>query len=164
MYSLLIAILLLSCNRGVYVSINNKTSNYEKNTRIIFSKANMQSYSRYQFQIIAFKKSDIDSSFFSIGAGIDMVPISPGDYSIPPYSPNHAGSGISFYDNQRNQYQSGGDSVYSSTFFITSLTKKRVKGWFKGLIVDVKADTAKPSNTLSVEGRFNVSIKNAKYY
>ena len=58
---------------------------------------------------------------------------------------------------------SGGDEIYGPTFVITSLTKKRAKGYFKGKLVDINADTAKPSNTIYVEGRFNVSLKNAQH-
>lgn len=164
LYCLLFAFLLISCNRGVYVTIDNKKYNYGKNTVVTFTNLKGD-HLGYMFDIRTFKKSVGDSSFFSFGAGKSNTPITEGNYSFPNADrTNFSTSSIAFYDNRRNQYVSGGDDYYGPTFIITSLTKKRAKGYFKSRLVDAKADTAKPSNTIYVEGRFNVSLKNAQHY
>ena len=161
LYSLFFALLLLSCNRGVYISIDNKKYDYGKNTVVTFQTL-QGSTIRYNLNVTTFKKSDSDSSFFLFNGGRASIPMTVGDYSFPNNDRiNLPASGISFYDNHGNQYGSGGDEDYGPIFFITSLTKKRVKGYFKGKLGDIKADTTKPSNTIYVEGRFNVSLKNA---
>ena len=104
LYCLLFALLLISCNRGVYVTIDNKKYDYGKKTIVRL----------------------LRQEGTPIGYGLDII--------------------------------------YGPTFIITSLTKKRAKGYFKSKLVDTKADTAKPSNTIYVEGRFNVSLKNAQHY
>lgn len=164
LYYLLFALLLMSCNRGVYVTIDNKKYDYGKNTvvRIVRQEGTPPGY---MFEIRTFKKSDSDSAFFSLAAGKNNIPITAGDYSFPNGDrTNLPTSSISFYDKNRNRYVSGGDEIYGPTFIITSLTKKRAKGYFKSKLVDIKADTAKASNTITVEGRFNVSLKNAQHY
>jgi hypothetical protein len=163
LYCLLFALLLSSCSKGVFVTIDNKKYNYGKNTIVTFT--NWQGTPPgYGLQIRTFKKSDNDSAFFSLSVGKSNIPITAGDYSFPNVDrTNLSTSSISFYDNNRNRYVSGGDEIYGPTFIITSLTKKRAKGYFKSRLVDTKADTAKPSNTIYVEGRFNVSLKNAQH-
>jgi hypothetical protein len=161
LYSLLFACLLLSCNRGVYVTIDNTKYDYGKNTvvRLMRQEGNPIGYG---LDIKTFRKSASDSSFFLVNAGRANLPLVAGDYSFPNNDRvNLPASGISFYDNHGNQYESGGDEDYGPTFFITSLTKKRVKGYFKGKLGDIKADTTNASNTIYVEGRFNLSLKNA---
>jgi hypothetical protein len=119
----------------------------------------------YGIDIKAVKKLNGDSTFFLIGAGRANLPIGVGNYSFPfNDSSNFSTSVISFYDKNGKIYMSGGDEIYGTTFYITTLNKKRVKGWFKGKLVDEKADTVKASNTIYVEGRFNVSLKNAQHY
>jgi hypothetical protein len=163
LYSLLFALLLISCNRGVYITIGNKKYNYGKNTVVRLFRQEGTPIG-YGFDIKTFKKSDSDSSFFSLAAGRANIPINAGDYSFPNIDrTNFSTSSISFYDNNRNRYVSGGDEIYGPTFIITSLTKKRAKGYFKSKLVDIKADTVKPSNTIYVKGRFNVSLKNAQH-
>ena len=164
LYCLLFALLLSACNRGVHVTIDNKKYDYGKNT-VVRLYRNEGTPPGYGFEIITFKKSDSDSSFFSFGAGRPNTPITAGDYSF--FGNDTAKlttSSISFYDSNRNRYVSGGDEVYGPTFIITSLTKKRAKGYFKSKLVDIRADTVKPSNTITVEGRFNVSLKDAQHY
>ena len=161
LYSLFFAWLLLSCNRGVYVTIDNTKYNYGKNTVVRLLRQEGTPIG-YGFDIRTFKKSDSDSSFFSLAAGRANIPIIAGDYSFTNINTTSSStSSISFYDNNRNRYVSGGDEIYGPTFIITSLAKKRAKGYFKSKLVDIKADTVKPSNTITVEGRFNVSLKNA---
>jgi len=164
LYCLIFTWLLSSCNRGVYVTIDNKKYDYGKNTVVTFQTLN-GTPPQYGFDIKSFRKSGSDSSFFLIAVGRDNLPISAGNYSFPANDrTNLPASSISFFDNAGNWYESGGDEVYGTTFFITSLTEKRAKGWFKGKLVDIKADTVKPSNIINVEGRFNISLKNAKHY
>lgn len=146
----------------MHVTIDGKKYDYGKNTVVTIT--NGQGTPPWHgFEIRTFKKSDSDSSFFSFGASKANEPITAGDYSF--YGNNLtklSTSGISFYDNTGNRFVSGGDEVYGPTFIITSLTKKRAKGWFKSKLVDIKADTVKPSNTMNVEGRFNVPLKNVR--
>lgn len=160
---MLFVLLLSSCNRGVYVTIGNKKYNYGKNTIVMFTSW-QGTPPGYGLQIRAFKKSGGDSSFFSLATGKSNIPITAGDYSFPNIDrTNFSTSTIDFYDNNGKQYASGGDEIYGPTFIITSLTKKRAKGYFKSKLVDTKADTIRPSNTIYVEGRFNVSLKNAQH-
>jgi hypothetical protein len=163
LYSLIVAWLLSSCNRGVFITIDNKKYDYGKNTVVAF-----QDFSGttpgYGINIKSFRKSDSDSSFFLFGAGRSNMPITAGNYSFPQSDrTNLPASSITFYDNKGNIYHSGGDEVYGTTFIITSLTKKRVKGWFKASLGDEKEDSSTLENSLNVEGHFNVSLKNAKY-
>jgi hypothetical protein len=163
LYCLLLAWLFISCNRGVYITIDSKKYNYGKNTIVKMTRQDGTPIG-YGFDVKTFKKSDTDSSFFLFGVGRANIPITAGDYSFPNVDmTNSATSGIDFYDNNRKIYASGGDEIYGSTFVITSLTKKRAKGYFKGKLVDKKADTVRPSNTIYVEGRFNVSLKNVQH-
>jgi hypothetical protein len=160
-YGLLFAILSSSCNRGIYIAIDNKKYDYGKNTVVRLLKLQGTPI-RYYLDIKTFKKSDSDSSFFSFSAGRANTPMTVGDYSFPNMDrTNLPASGISFYDNNRNRYVSGGGVLDSTIFIITSLTKKRAKGRFRGMLEDIKADTTRPSNTIYVEGRFNVPLKNA---
>lgn len=163
-YCLLFVLLLISCNRGVHVTIDNKKYNYGKNTVVTFR--NLQGdRPRYGFDIKTFKKSDSDSSFFLMSAGKANIPITVGNYSFAENDRiNFSVSGIEFNDNNGKEYANGWDEIYGPTFVITSLTKKRAKGYFKSKLIDTKADTIRPSNTIYVEGRFNVSLKNAKHY
>jgi hypothetical protein len=161
LYSLFFAWSLLSCNRGVYISIDNTKYDYGKNTVVTFQTL-QGSTIRYNLNITTFKKSYSDSSFFLFNGGRANIPMTAGNYSFPNNDRvNLPASGIEFYDNFGNQYVNGGDEIYGPTFIITSLTKKRVKGYFKSKLGDIKADTIRPSNTIYVEGRFNVSLKNA---
>jgi hypothetical protein len=164
LYCLFFALLLSSCNRGVFITIDDKKYNYGKNTVVTFR--NLKGTPPgYMFDIKSFRKSGSDSSFFLIGVSRANIPISAGNYSFPENDrTNFPTSSILFYDDAGNQYVSGGDEVYGPTFIITSLTKKRAKGYFKSKLIDIKADTVKPSNTITVEGRFNVSLKNAQHY
>ena len=164
LYCLLFTWLLLSCNRGVYVTIDNKKYDYGKNTVVTFRDLKGTPL-RYDFNIKTFKKSGGDSSFFLFGASRANLPITAGNYSFPNSDrTNLPASGIEFYDNYGKQYANGGDEIYGPTFIIKSLNKKRAKGYFKSKLADTKADTTKPSNTIYVEGRFNVSLKNAQHY
>lgn len=164
LYCLLFACLLSSCNRGIYVTIDNKKYDYGKNT--VIRLFNLQGTPPVNmFDIKSFKKSAGDSSFFIFSASRANLPITVGDYSFPNNERiNFYTSVISFYDNYGNKYMSGGDEMYGSVFVISSLNKKRTKGWFKGRLADIKADTTKPNNTITVEGRFNVSLKNVRNY
>ncbi len=159
---LLLILSLPSCNRGIFISIDNKKYDYGKNTLVIFRDL-QGTPPGFMFDIKTFKRSAGDSSFFSFGVGKANVPITAGDYSVPNGDrTNFPVSTIFFYDNNGKIYVSGGDEVYGPTFIITSLTRKRAKGYFKGKLVDDKADTVRPSNTIYVEGRFNVSLKNVR--
>jgi len=148
----------------VYVTVGNKKYDYSKNT--VVRLLNMQGTPlHYYLDIKTFKKLASDSSFFLINAGRANLPMTAGDYSFPNSDrTNLPASGISFYDKNRNRYVSGGDEVEPTTFIITSLTKKRAKGWFKAKLEDIRADTTKPETTIYVEGRFNVSLKKAQHY
>ena len=161
LYSLLFALFLASCNRGIYITIDNKKYNYGKNTTIRSFKLEGTPV-HYYLDIKTFKKSDSDSSYFLINAGRANIPMTAGNYSFPNSDrTNLPASGIEFNDSNGKQYANGGDEIYGPTFVITSLTKKRAKGYFKGKLGDIKADTTNASNTITVEGRFNVSLKNA---
>jgi hypothetical protein len=161
LYSLCFTLLLSSCSRGIYVTIDGKKYNYSKNTVVRLIRQEGAPI-WYGLDIKAFKKSSRDSSIFLIAASRANITLTAGNYSFPNIdSTSLSTSAISYYDNSRNRYVSGGDEIYGTTFFITSLNKKRAKGYFKGKLVDIKADTAKPSNTIYVEGRFNLSLKNA---
>jgi hypothetical protein len=164
LYGLLFVLLLSSCNKGVYITIENKKYNYGKNTVVRIGRQEGTPI-HYGFDIKTFKKSNDDSSFFLIDAGRANIPLAAGDYSFAQNDRiNFSASGIEFNNSNGKQYANGWDDYYGPTFVITSLTKKRIKGYFKSRLVDTKADTTKPSNTIMVEGRFNVSLKNAKHY
>jgi hypothetical protein len=162
-YLFLLACLSLSCNKGVHVTIDGKKHDYGKKTWVRLAR-HEGTLPAYGFEILTYKKSDGDSSFLSLSAGQPYEPITAGDYSFYGNdSTKLSTSSISYYDSNGNRYVSGGDEVYGPTFIITSLTKKRAKGWFKSKVIDISADTVKPNNTIDVEGRFNISLKNAQY-
>lgn len=161
---LLSGFLLSACNKGVYVSIDNKKYNYGKNTVVTFRDLK-GTPPGYMFYIQSFNESVDDSSSFVFGVSRANDPITAGNYSFPGNNRNNfPTSTITFYNSHGNKYVSGGDEIYGSSFMITSLNKKRAKGWFKGKLVDIKADTAKPTNAITVVGRFNVSLSKSQHY
>ena len=163
--SLFLSFLLSSCNRGIFVTIDNKKYNYGKNTEVRFFPPQGTPLIRYGIEIKTLKKSDTDSSFFVLAVGRANVSITAGDYSFPNTDrTNFTVSDIAFYDSKGNRYGGSGGDEDGTTFIITSINKRRAKGWFKGKLVDSKADTAKPSNTKIIEGRFNVSLKHVQYF
>ena len=162
LFSLFLATLLSSCNRGVFVTIDSKQYDYGKNTEVTLQYVSGKPPG-YMLDIKTFKRSVNDSSFFLLGVSQANEHITTGNYSFPNTDrTNLPTSTITFYNKKGVQYMSGGDEVYGTTFIITSLNKKRAKGWFKSKLGDIKEDTATLNNSINVNGRFNVSLKNAK--